>query len=156
MTSFSTPSPPTPPSALPPSQTSAPPGSTTRPHNNLVFFLASKFLKTIPQAAVTTCYVATHLRLENVSGKYLADCNEASTSKLGSNSTKAARLWSVLELMPQEFLKFLWIQPRENSKDQTNIHVYPDWAAMQVFHLMHALMEHKKSSYHVPMNFMFK
>ncbi|CAL5365317.1 unnamed protein product [Camellia sinensis] len=53
------------------------------------------------------------MRLENVSGKYLADCNEASTSKLGSNCTEAARLWSVLELMPQEFLKFLWIQPRE-------------------------------------------
>ncbi|CAL5323957.1 unnamed protein product [Camellia sinensis] len=64
-------------------------------------------------AAATTCYVATHLRLENVSGKYLANCNEASTSKLGSNSTEAARLWSVLELMPQEFLKILWIQPRE-------------------------------------------
>ncbi|CAL5432726.1 unnamed protein product [Camellia sinensis] len=80
---------------------------------DLVFFLAFKFLKTIPQAAATTCYVATHPRLENVSGKYLADCNEASTSKLGSNSTEAARLWSVLELMPQEFLKFLWIQPRE-------------------------------------------
>ncbi|THG18604.1 hypothetical protein TEA_021404 [Camellia sinensis var. sinensis] len=69
------------------------------PITDLVFFLASKFLKTIPQAAATTCYVATHPRLENVSGKYLADCNEASTSKLGSNSTEAARLWSVSERM---------------------------------------------------------
>ncbi|KAF5935289.1 hypothetical protein HYC85_026418 [Camellia sinensis] len=33
---------------------------------DLVFFLASKFLKTIPQAAATTCYVATHARLESV------------------------------------------------------------------------------------------
>ncbi|CAL5430066.1 unnamed protein product [Camellia sinensis] len=69
------------------------------PITDLIFFLASKFLKTIPQAAATTCYVATHPRLENVSGKYLADCNEASTSKLGSNSTEVARLWSVSELM---------------------------------------------------------
>ncbi|CAL5414891.1 unnamed protein product [Camellia sinensis] len=105
---------------------------------DLVFFLASKFLKTISLAAATTCYVAMHPRLENVSGKYLADCNEASTCKLGSNSTEAGRLWSVLELMParssqisldstQRNLNFLWIQPRENSNDQTNIHVYPDW-----------------------------
>jgi hypothetical protein len=34
-----------------------------------------------------------------VSGKYFADCNEASTSKLGSNSNEAARLWAVSELM---------------------------------------------------------
>ncbi|XP_019169364.1 PREDICTED: short-chain dehydrogenase TIC 32, chloroplastic-like [Ipomoea nil] len=60
---------------------------------DLVFFLTSKFLKTIPQAAATTCYVATDPRLENVSGKYFADCNEASTSKMGSNLTEAARMW---------------------------------------------------------------
>ncbi|CAA2985663.1 Hypothetical predicted protein [Olea europaea subsp. europaea] len=66
---------------------------------DLVFFLASKFLKTIPQAAATTCYVATHPRLENVSGKYFSDCNEALTSKLGSNTTEAARLWIASEIM---------------------------------------------------------
>ncbi|KAG5063760.1 hypothetical protein JHK85_004943 [Glycine max] len=58
----------------------------------LLFFLASKLLKTIPEAAAMTCYVATHPRLFNVSGKYFADCSETSTSKLGSNSTEAARL----------------------------------------------------------------
>ncbi|KAF2313495.1 hypothetical protein GH714_011257 [Hevea brasiliensis] len=47
----------------------------------------------------TTCFVATHPRLLNVSGKYFADCNEASTSKLGSSSTEAARLWSASEIM---------------------------------------------------------
>lgn len=66
---------------------------------DLVFFLASKLLKTIPQAAATTCYVATHPRLANVSGNYFADCNETSTSKLGSNITEASRLWAVSELM---------------------------------------------------------
>ncbi|XP_021280979.1 short-chain dehydrogenase TIC 32, chloroplastic-like [Herrania umbratica] len=66
---------------------------------DLVFFLASKLLKTIPQAAATTCFVATHPRLVNVSGKYFADCNEARTSKLGSNSNEAARLWTASEIM---------------------------------------------------------
>ncbi|CAI9772106.1 unnamed protein product [Fraxinus pennsylvanica] len=66
---------------------------------DFLFFLASKFLKTIPQAAATTCYVATHPRLVNVSGKYFSDCNEASTSNLGSNTTEAARLWIASEIM---------------------------------------------------------
>ena len=51
------------------------------------------------QAAATSCYVATHPRLVNVSGKYFADCNEASTSKLGSNADEAARLWTASERM---------------------------------------------------------
>ncbi|XP_058223349.1 short-chain dehydrogenase TIC 32 A, chloroplastic-like isoform X1 [Rhododendron vialii] len=70
---------------------------------DLVFFLASKLLKRIPQAAATSCYVATHPRLLNVSGKYFADCNEASTSKLGSNSFEAGRLWSASELMVSRY-----------------------------------------------------
>lgn len=51
------------------------------------------------QAAATTCYVATHPRLANVTGKYFADCNEAPTSKLGSNLAEAARIWSASEIM---------------------------------------------------------
>ncbi|CAM8947403.1 unnamed protein product [Rhodiola kirilowii] len=66
---------------------------------DLVFFLGSKLLKTIPQAAATTCYVATHPRLANVSGKYLSDCNEASTSQIAANSSESKRLWAVSELM---------------------------------------------------------
>ncbi|GMH09310.1 hypothetical protein Nepgr_011151 [Nepenthes gracilis] len=66
---------------------------------DLAFFLASKLLKTIPQAAATTCYVATHSRLEKTTGKYFADCNEAPTSKLGSNAGEAERLWSASEIM---------------------------------------------------------
>ncbi|XVF53129.1 hypothetical protein PTKIN_Ptkin05aG0075300 [Pterospermum kingtungense] len=72
---------------------------------DLVFLLASKLLKTIPQAAATTCYVATHPRLVNISGKYFADCNEAWTSKLGSNSNEAARLWAVSEIMVSKHAK---------------------------------------------------
>ncbi|PIA48878.1 hypothetical protein AQUCO_01300051v1 [Aquilegia coerulea] len=66
---------------------------------DLVFFLASKLLKSIPQAAATPCYVATHPRLLGVSGKYFADCNEISTSKLATNMDEAARLWIVSEAM---------------------------------------------------------
>ncbi|KAJ4840929.1 hypothetical protein Tsubulata_001134 [Turnera subulata] len=66
---------------------------------DMAFFLTSKLLKTIPQAAATTCFVGTHPRVLNVTGKYFSDCNEASTSKLGSSSTEAARLWSASEIM---------------------------------------------------------
>ncbi|CAN6480694.1 unnamed protein product [Victoria cruziana] len=66
---------------------------------DIAFFLASKFLKTILQAAATTCYVATHPRIAGVSGRYFADCNEASTSKLGSSDTEAVRLWEASEDM---------------------------------------------------------
>ncbi|RAL50974.1 hypothetical protein DM860_005330 [Cuscuta australis] len=60
---------------------------------NLVFFLVSKFLKTVSQGASTTCYVATDPRLENVSGKFFVDCNMVSSSKVGINLTKNARLY---------------------------------------------------------------
>ncbi|KAE8722202.1 WD repeat-containing protein 44-like [Hibiscus syriacus] len=66
---------------------------------DLVFFVASRLLKTIPQAASTTCYVATHPTVENVSGKYFADCNESRTSKLGSSPSEASRLWAASEIM---------------------------------------------------------
>ncbi|XP_022970067.1 short-chain dehydrogenase TIC 32, chloroplastic-like isoform X1 [Cucurbita maxima] len=66
---------------------------------DLVFFITSKLLKTIPQAAATTCYVAANPRLSNVTGKYFADCNEASPSKLAASLTEAARLWSASEIM---------------------------------------------------------
>ncbi|KAI3843369.1 hypothetical protein MKX03_030470 [Papaver bracteatum] len=66
---------------------------------DLAFFLASKLLKTIPQAAATTCYVATHPRVIGVSGKYFSDCNEASPSKLGASASEASRLWSFSESM---------------------------------------------------------
>ncbi|CAN6202730.1 unnamed protein product [Urochloa humidicola] len=64
---------------------------------NTVFFLASKLLKTIPQAAATTCYVAVHPAVAGVSGKYFADCNEASPSRLGASSEEATKLWSFSE-----------------------------------------------------------
>ncbi|KAI3693704.1 hypothetical protein L1987_76654 [Smallanthus sonchifolius] len=78
---------------------------------DLVFFLTSKFLKTIPQAAATTCYVATHPNLKNVSGKYFADCNEASNSEIGCNLKEAARLWSFTEIMVSTAFKPIFAPP---------------------------------------------
>ncbi|KAJ3672461.1 hypothetical protein LUZ60_007182 [Juncus effusus] len=60
---------------------------------DMVFFLASKLLKTIPQAAATTCYVAVHPSVAGVSGKYFSDCNESAPSKLASDGQEALRLW---------------------------------------------------------------
>ncbi|XP_042481557.1 short-chain dehydrogenase TIC 32 A, chloroplastic-like [Macadamia integrifolia] len=73
---------------------------------DLMFFLASKLLKTISQAAATTCYVATHPRLKEVSGKYFADCNEAKASKLASNTQEATRLWLASEAITAERFRF--------------------------------------------------
>ncbi|KAJ8451106.1 hypothetical protein Cgig2_026915 [Carnegiea gigantea] len=66
---------------------------------DLVFFFSSKFMKTVSQGAATTCYVATDPRLENVSGKFFADCNEMIPSKLASNPYEAQRLWVASEIM---------------------------------------------------------
>ncbi|XP_019151502.1 PREDICTED: short-chain dehydrogenase TIC 32, chloroplastic-like [Ipomoea nil] len=67
---------------------------------DLAFFLASKLLKTIPQAASTTCYVATDPRLANESGKFFADCNEISiSSKFGFSLTENARLWQASDVL---------------------------------------------------------
>ncbi|CAN4077508.1 unnamed protein product [Withania somnifera] len=67
--------------------------------SKLANVLHTKQLARILKAAATTCYVATHPRLANVSGKYFADCNEVSSSKLGSNLTEAERIWSASEII---------------------------------------------------------
>jgi hypothetical protein len=54
------------------------------------------------QAAATTCYVAAHPAVAGVSGKYFADCNEASPSRLGASCEEAARLWAFSENVTAE------------------------------------------------------
>uniref|UniRef100_M4EL05 Mitochondrial pyruvate carrier n=1 Tax=Brassica campestris TaxID=3711 RepID=M4EL05_BRACM len=66
---------------------------------DFIFFLTSKLLKSVPQAAATTCYVAASPKLRNVCGKYFSECNEARTSKSGSCNHKAQRLWTASELL---------------------------------------------------------
>lgn len=53
--------------------------------------------KTPAQGAATTCYVALHPDVKGVSGKYFADCNEASTSELATDSKLARDLWQLSE-----------------------------------------------------------
>ncbi|KAH9317207.1 hypothetical protein KI387_018976, partial [Taxus chinensis] len=56
---------------------------------DLAFFLVSKLLKSIAQAASTTCYVAVNRELQSTSGKYFADCNEQCASTLANDPDKA-------------------------------------------------------------------
>ncbi|CAN1335043.1 Short-chain dehydrogenase TIC 32 B, chloroplastic [Linum perenne] len=58
-----------------------------------VYFIASKLLKTVPQGASTTCYVALSPKTEGVGGKYFADCNESNCSALGNDEAEAIKLW---------------------------------------------------------------
>ncbi|MFT5571965.1 MAG: NAD(P)-dependent dehydrogenase (short-subunit alcohol dehydrogenase family) [Cryomorphaceae bacterium] len=49
--------------------------------------------KTVPQGAATECYVATAAELNEVSGRYFDDNNEARPSRHGQNEELADRLW---------------------------------------------------------------
>ncbi|KAJ4806383.1 NAD(P)-binding Rossmann-fold superfamily protein [Rhynchospora pubera] len=72
---------------------------------DLMFFISSKFIKTIPQAAATACYVAVHPAVTGVSGKYFSDCNELMPSNLASNSEEALRLWNFSDKLIAEKAK---------------------------------------------------
>ncbi|XP_018512562.1 short-chain dehydrogenase TIC 32 B, chloroplastic isoform X1 [Brassica rapa] len=56
-------------------------------------FFSFYLWKNIPQGAATTCYVALHPTLKGVTGKYFADCNEVTPSKLARDETLARKLW---------------------------------------------------------------
>lgn len=58
-----------------------------------MFFVASKLLKSTSQGASTTCYVALSAKMEGVSGRYFADCNESRCSALASDDSEAHKLW---------------------------------------------------------------
>ncbi|KAJ0427446.1 putative very-long-chain 3-oxoacyl-CoA reductase [Helianthus annuus] len=51
------------------------------------------FLKTIPQGAATTCYVALHPQVKGISGEYFSDSNIAKPSSLTKDSDLAKKLW---------------------------------------------------------------
>ncbi|XP_010452099.1 PREDICTED: short-chain dehydrogenase TIC 32, chloroplastic [Camelina sativa] len=56
-------------------------------------FFSFYLWKNIPQGAATTCYVALHPNVKGVTGKYFADCNEVTPSKLARDETLAQKLW---------------------------------------------------------------
>lgn len=62
------------------------------------------FLKNLEEGAATTCYVATHPDLANVSGCYFADSNPQTPSENMQDVAMAARLWEVSEELTRDFL----------------------------------------------------
>ncbi|PIA29233.1 hypothetical protein AQUCO_06100025v1 [Aquilegia coerulea] len=58
-----------------------------------LFFMASKLLKSTPQGASTTCYLALSSRTNGSNGRYFADCNESPCSGLANDQAEAQKLW---------------------------------------------------------------
>ncbi|KHF98432.1 Short-chain dehydrogenase TIC 32, chloroplastic [Gossypium arboreum] len=59
----------------------------------LLKFFSFFLWKNVPQGAATTCYVALHPRLNGVTGKYFADCNEMRPSSYARNESLGRELW---------------------------------------------------------------
>ncbi|KAH7840925.1 hypothetical protein Vadar_023394 [Vaccinium darrowii] len=51
------------------------------------------FVKSIPQGAATTCYVALHPQVKGVSGEYFSDSNIGKQSALARDEELAKKLW---------------------------------------------------------------
>ncbi len=68
-------------------------------------YLGWAFLKTIPQGAATTCYVATNPALVDVRGFYFVDCNvdEGGTPYM-QDDAMAKKLWQVSEDLTRDYL----------------------------------------------------
>ena len=68
-------------------------------------YLGWMFMKTIPEGAATTCYVATSPDLVGVRGFYFADCNvnEGETPYIYDDAM-AAQLWQVSEQLTRDYL----------------------------------------------------
>ena len=47
----------------------------------------------LPQGAATTCYVAMHPQLKQISGEYFSDCNVAKPTSQARDASLAERLW---------------------------------------------------------------
>ncbi len=62
------------------------------------------FMKSIPEGAATTCYVATNPGLEGVRGYYFADCNVGEGTQYLTDDAMASRLWQVSEELTRDYL----------------------------------------------------
>jgi WW domain-containing oxidoreductase len=62
------------------------------------------FERSVEQGAATQCYVATHPKVEGVSGRYFADCNIARSTRHGKDTKLAARLWQESEDFLADYL----------------------------------------------------
>ncbi|KAG2318546.1 hypothetical protein Bca52824_011759 [Brassica carinata] len=55
--------------------------------------VAKYFIKTVPQGAATTCYLALNPQVAGVTGDYFTDCNIAKPSSLARDSELAKKVW---------------------------------------------------------------
>ncbi len=62
-------------------------------------------IKTIPEGASTSCYVATHPSLDKATGYYFADCNWEIPAKTMQNDEQARQLWDVSEQLVATILQ---------------------------------------------------
>lgn len=62
-----------------------------------ILSVGNLFLKNTQQGAATTCYLALHPELKDVSGKYFADCKEATPRPAARDAELAKRLWDFSE-----------------------------------------------------------
>ncbi len=62
------------------------------------------FMRSIPQGAATTCYVATNPSLANVSGYFFKNCNPHRPGGHTENTAMAQRLWAVSEELIADYL----------------------------------------------------
>ncbi|KAL9237435.1 hypothetical protein vseg_011983 [Gypsophila vaccaria] len=66
-------------------------------------------LKSIPQGAATTCYVALHPQVNGVSGEYFSNCNLAKPMAQAGDTALARELWdftmNLIEPKPSESFK---------------------------------------------------
>ncbi len=62
------------------------------------FGLGGYFIfKNVSQGAATTCYVAVHPEVAEISGKYFVDCQVAKPREEGSDVSTAKKLWEISE-----------------------------------------------------------
>ncbi len=59
--------------------------------------------KTIPQGAATSCYVAAHPDVAEITGYYFSDCNPAQPNALMQDDAIAEKLWTVSEQLTAEY-----------------------------------------------------
>ncbi|GJP38705.1 hypothetical protein CLOM_g23123 [Closterium sp. NIES-68] len=79
----------------------APPGTIWHTIKRAYALVIQWFLKTIPQGAATSCFLAAHPSLAGVSGGYYADSREAekSATDLSKDMQLAGKLWELSEQM---------------------------------------------------------
>ncbi|CAA7396782.1 unnamed protein product [Spirodela intermedia] len=67
--------------------------------------LVTPFFKTVPQGAATTCYLALHPGVRDVSGKYFSDCNEVTPTSYATDGELAKKLWAFSEGLVEKLFK---------------------------------------------------